>query len=292
LTPSAVARSRKVASGRRRTNKCLAVLAAILEEAVEYGHVERNVAAGKRRRLPAVKPRRTYLDSAAHIAALLDAAGALDRDRETRTRPYRRAMLAVLVFAGLRIDEALSLRWRHIDLAGGRLRVPGTKTDAAARVVSLLPALRDELLALAARRRDTDPSALVFATSTGAKIGASNVRRRLLAPAVELADAALSERDADALPDGLTPHSLRRTCASVLVALGWDPARVMRTLGHTSPQMTLGVYAAAMDWADGEPERLRALVEGQDWAPAGTSAAETTPDAIEVEAAETTEAPH
>jgi hypothetical protein len=26
--------------------------------------------------------------------------------------------------------------------------------------------------------------------------------------------------------------------------------------------MTLGVYAAAMDWADGERERLRALVEG------------------------------
>jgi hypothetical protein len=27
--------------------------------------------------------------------------------------------------------------------------------------------------------------------------------------------------------------------------------------------MTLGVYAAAMDWADGERNRLRALVEGE-----------------------------
>src|SRR5689334_17967137 len=63
-----------------------------------------------------------------------------------------RALMAVLMLAGLRIDEALSLRWWHVDLAGGRLKVPGTKTDAAARVVPLLPLLRDELLAHAARR--------------------------------------------------------------------------------------------------------------------------------------------
>lgn len=36
----------------------------------------------------------------------------------------------------------------------------------------------------------------------------------------------------------------------------------MRQMGHTTPHMTLGVYAAAMDSAVGERERLRALVEG------------------------------
>jgi hypothetical protein len=35
-------------------------------------------------------------------------------------------------------------------------------------------------------------------------------------------------------------------------------------MGHTTPHMTLGVYAAAMDWADGERDRLRALVNGQE----------------------------
>ena len=34
-------------------------------------------------------------------------------------------------------------------------------------------------------------------------------------------------------------------------------------MGHLTPHMTLGVYAAAMDWADGERDRLRALVEGE-----------------------------
>jgi integrase len=52
------------------------------------------------------------------------------------------------------------------------------------------------------------------------------VRKRVLAPAVVLANARLAKRDAEPLPEGLTPHSLRRTCASILVALGWDPARL------------------------------------------------------------------
>jgi hypothetical protein len=144
------------------------------------------------------------------------------------------------------------------------MRVPGTKTAAAERVATVLPLLRDELATYAAGCRDRGLDALVFGTSRGHKQSPTNIRRRVLAPAVELANAALAERDGGELPADLTPHGLRRTCASILVALGWDPARVMRMLGHTSPQMTLGVYAAAMDWSDGEAERLRALVEGHE----------------------------
>jgi integrase len=281
-------RRAKVAEGRLHAtsiNKTLQTLSAILEVELEYGRIATNPAKGKRRRLPAVKPRRTYLDRADHIAALLDAAGALDAEREGRTRPFRRALLALLALGGLRIGEALTLRWGDVHLADGWLRVRGTKTDAAERRVYLLPLLRDELLAHAARRRETDQNALVFPTATGARLGATNVRKRLLAPAVELANAALAKRDVEPLPDGLTPHSLRRTCASILVALGWDPARVMRTLGHTTATFTLSVYARSMDWTDGEPERLRALVEGREWAPAGTNAEATPVASMEVEPA-------
>ena len=45
------------------------------------------------------------------------------------------------------------------------------------------------------------------------------------------------------MPKKLTPHSLRRTFASVLVALGEDPAYVMAQLGHTDASFTLSVYA-------------------------------------------------
>ena len=66
------------------------------------------------------------------------------------------------------------------------------------------------------------------------------------------------------MPADLTPHGLRRTFASLLVALGRDPAVFMDQMDHTTPNLTLSVYAKAMAWRDGERERLRALVEGSD----------------------------
>ena len=242
-------------------NKMLTTLAAILEVAVEYEHIERNPAKGKRRRLRVARPRRTYLDRAEQIDALLTAAGALDA--AGRTAPWRRALLAVLVFAGPRIGEALELRWRDVDLANGRLRIRGTKTDAAERTVELLPILRDELATYAAGRRERGPDERVFTSSRGGRVSESNVRNRALGPAVEKANVVLATRQAEPIPDGLTPHSLRRTFASLLVALGRDPAVVMRQMGHTTPHMTLGVYTQAMDWSDGERAALRALVEGE-----------------------------
>jgi len=51
-------------------NKTLTTLAAILEAAVEYELIDRNPARGRRRRLPAVARRRSWLDCADHISAL------------------------------------------------------------------------------------------------------------------------------------------------------------------------------------------------------------------------------
>jgi len=48
----------------------------------------------------------------------------------------------------------------------------------------------------------------------------------------------------------------------------------MAQLGHTDAAFTLRVYAHAMRRDDGEKERLRALVEGRDWAQLGTTGAE------------------
>lgn len=274
-----LAKVRAGALGSTSINKTLNTLAAILETAVEYELIGRNPARGRRRRLPAARPARSWLDRAEHISALLDAAGQLDRDANAR-RGQRRALLATLVFAGLRIGEALALCWRDVDLAHGTLRVRASKTDAGLRVINVLPVLRDELLAYRART-DAGADALVFGTSTGAQQNPSNVRTRLLAIAVDQANERLAKEGAELLPTRLTPHALRRTFASVLFAIGETPPYVMAQMGHTTANLTLAIYARQMDRRDGEPERLRALVNGADWAPAGTRGENPTGATVE-----------
>jgi integrase len=112
-------------------NRTIGLLAQILDLAVEYGHLPANPARGKRRKLKAARPQRPYLDSASQIVALLEAGGELDREsRADRLHVNRRAQLATLVFAGLRISEFLALRWRDVDLppagsqSGSRRRMP------------------------------------------------------------------------------------------------------------------------------------------------------------------------
>jgi integrase len=249
-------------------NKSLATLSAILETAVEYGWLTRNPAQGRRRRLAAVTPQRSYIDRADHITALLD--GARELDNEARTRKgQRRALLAMLTFAGLRIGEALALTWGDVNIARGTITVRASKTDAGVRTVHIVGVLRDELAAYAANARH-DPKALVFGTSTGAAQGATNVRKRVLAKAIENANELLAAdengqprtEDVDLIPTNLTPHSLRRTFASILFAIGETPPYVMSQMGHTTANLTLGIYARQMNRRDGESDRLRMLVEG------------------------------
>ena len=215
---------------------------------------------GKRRKLKTRQPERSYLDRADQIESLLDAAAELDR--VGRRPKVRRLLLATLIFSGLRLGEALGLRWRDIDLAAGRLRVIDSKTDAGVREVELLPLLREELTTHKAGCHIASGNALVFATGTGGPQNQSNVRNRTLAGSVKLANERREQAGFGSLPQGLTPHSLRRTFISLLLAAGEDPPYVMRQVGHRDPKVTLGVYAQVMFRKDGERERLRALVHG------------------------------
>jgi integrase len=226
--------------------------------AVEYELTDRNPAKGRRRRLAATKPNRPWLDRAEQIIALLDAAGRLDREAQFRPG-QRRALLATLVFAGLRLGEALSLRWQDIDLAAGVIRIRQAKTPTGIRDINLLPILRDELRAYKARHADEHDS-LLFVTGTGQALDPTNVRRRILAPATE---SKLRKKDLPPLPDGLTPHSLRRTFASLLFALGEPPPYVTSQMGHATPSLTLSIYAKEMHRRDGGPAKLRRLAEGR-----------------------------
>ena len=83
-----------------------------------------------------------------------------------------------------------------------------------------------------------------------------------MAPVSRRADELLTARGAQPLPRGVTPHKLRHTFASVLIALGRDPAYVQDQLGHTDPRFTLRVYTHVNKRGPEEHEALRLLVEG------------------------------
>jgi integrase len=242
-------------------NKTIEVLQWILAMAVEYGHLATNPAAGRRRRLKLPPRRPVHLDTAEQIVALLDACGAMDRAPYWRTGD-RRAIIATLIFAGPRAHELCHILWRDVDLANGRIYIGRSKTQAGLREITLLPILRDEVAAHKARAYRCGPDDLVFPTGTGGLRDKDNLRNRILAAAVDRADQLLQERGQIPLPRGVTPHKLRHTFASVLVACGEDPASVMAQLGHTDPKFTLRVYTHVMRRDPGERQRLKVLVHG------------------------------
>jgi hypothetical protein len=154
-----------------------------------------------------------------------------------------------------------------------RLLVGEAKTDAGVREVELLGVLRDELDTYKLRSRVAAQEDLVFTTATGATRDRTNARQRVIVPVVERAEGLLAHRGQPPLPAGATAHKLRHTFASVLVMLGEDAAHVMAQLGHTDPAFTLRIYTHAMRRDEAAKQRLKALVEGRDWAPMGTSTA-------------------
>jgi len=263
--------------GASMINKTITRLGQILEDAVEYELIGRNPAKGKRRRLKAPKNTRTHLDRVDHILALLTAAAALDvRARADRRHIARRAIVATLVFGGLRIDELCGLRWRDVDLASGRIRVGEAKTEAGVRLVDMLPILRDELLAWKARAPRSRASDYVFATETGGRPSKDNLRSRVIRAAIKLANETREAAGDAPLPPGLTPHGLRHTYASILIALGKNPRYVMEQIGHTDPAFTLRLYTHRMQSEPVEEERLRALVDGVEIEPTNTAQASPT----------------
>jgi integrase len=248
----------------RSINRTIDHLQWVLSIAVEYKRfgIAENAAEGKRRRLRESRPAPAYIDSAAQIEALLEAAAELDRDPRYELAE-REAIVGTFVLGGPRAIELGHMLWRDIDLAGSRIFIGRSKTAAGLREIEILPILRDILAAYKAIAYRGDPDALVFPTLTGGRRDADSLRTRVLAAVFERADELLAQRGLVPLPKGLTTHKLRHAFASVLIALGEDPVSVMRQIGHTDPQFTLRVYTHMMSRDPAERARLKALVRGE-----------------------------
>ncbi len=140
----------------------------------------------------------------------------------------------------------------------------------ASASVDLLPALREELSVHKAADALRRGRRLRVPDRERRRQDRNNARRRVVVKSVERANENLTRPGRNPLPEGLTPHSLRRTFISLLLATGAEVPYVMRQVGHTDPKVTLSIYAQVMYRDEGERERLKAVVEGTDWALLGT----------------------
>jgi integrase len=253
-----------------QVNKTLTRLSQILGLAVEYELIPANPAAGKRRRLKAVKPRRAWVEPE-QLPILLESA---ESPKLHLLGGRGRPLLALLAGTGLRISEALALQRRDVNLARGTLSVGEAKTDAGVRVVDLTPALRDELAVWLDRSPFKKPTDLAFPTSNGKPDNRNNVRRRLLVKAIERANKRLAELGMEPIGK-VSPHGLRRTYASLRCAVGDDVAYTAAQLGHEDPTFTLKTYTHAVKRRDrlttAELEQFERAVEWAQWARMGTN---------------------
>jgi integrase len=158
-------------------------------------------------------------------------------------------LILVCMGLGIRQGEALGLRWQEdIDFESRVVRIRGQLQDGALkrtkrpRSVRTIPMPtfvdrslkgqqeRQNLERLLAGDRWTD-TGLVFTSTVGTPLDGKNVTHRFQAI---LKNAGLRHQRF---------HDLRHACASLLLAQGVHPKVVMDILGHTSLEMTMGVYS-------------------------------------------------
>lgn len=176
-----------------------------------------------------------------------------------------------LVLSGPRITELCRLDGPDdIDLAARAVRIPRVKTDAAERVVPMVRTLH-EILLRDRIERGAPTAAPAFPTRNGTRQDPDNVRSRLLPRLRERANELLETRGYRKVGH-LTPHTLRRTFASLLAEVGVPPRRAMYLIGHTDPTLTMLVYQQVMDMGGGGPEALEVCSAARPTRPARSGA--------------------
>jgi integrase/recombinase XerC len=140
------------------------------------------------------------------------------------------AILLLLYGAGLRVAEALSLRAADLPL-GATLRVTGKRSKT--RIVPVVPAVTEAIQDYVRQCPYVlAGDAPLFVGAKGGPLNPDLVRRAVRAARTRLG-----------LPDSLTPHALRHSFATHLLARGADLRALQELLGHASLSSTQ-IYTA------------------------------------------------
>jgi integrase len=168
----------------------------------------------------------------------------------------RRAVLATLGLAGLRVTELCELNKQHINLATASIHVRDSKTAAGIRTVDIRPRLLDELTGYRAALGEAAMESPAFPTGTGGRRTKDNVRARVVVPVLKRGNELRAQRDEPPILAHVTPHTFRRTYITYMLAAGFDVPYVQAQVGHRDPAVTLAVYAQVIRRPD--RDRLRA----------------------------------
>ena len=158
----------------------------------------------------------------AQATDLVDDIGAEHADPRWQARDT--ALFTLLYGAGLRIAEALSLDVGAAGAATG-LRVLGKGSKE--RIVPLLPAVREALAAWLALHPSGTKDAPLFIGARGARLNPAVARKTMR-----------DYRRHAGLPEHASPHALRHSFATHLLAGGADLRSIQELLGHASLSTT------------------------------------------------------
>ncbi len=198
---------------------------------------------GKRRRAPDIL-------SASEVNALWN---------ESATR--ERAIISLEFGNGLRISEAMGLRWADLDLKGGTAsvnrsmvkgKVGNTKTEISAKMVPLHQHQIDDLTAWRAEAPYGNDSDWVFASHL-------NQGRKPYWPDMIRVRHLLSTAERLGIKKKIGWHTFRRTYASLLKANGTDVKVVQELLRHSNISTTMNLYVQA--FSDDAREAQSSVIE-------------------------------
>lgn len=162
------------------------------------------------------------------VMTLAETVAAGAQDGWTGARDF--ALLLLLYGAGLRIGEALALTGAALPL-GVTLRVTGKRGKT--RIVPLLPAVAKAVMDYAELCPfDLDPASSLFRGQRGGALDPGVIRASVR-----------HARRALGLPERTTPHALRHSFATHLLAGGADLRSLQELLGHASLASTQ-IYTA------------------------------------------------
>lgn len=183
---------------------------------------------------PSAERTTKVVPSREQVAAMIDAA----------PTPRARALVVVLAHTGLRIGEALSLRWSDWD-GEGTMRVLDTK-GGRPRAVPVTTRLADELRTWRRAQAEERLASVwwsdedwILSTSIGTRWDEGNARKHVFRPLVN----GDPESGVPGICPGATPHSLRHAAATILLEEGVPMKVVSELLGHSSTKVTAETYS-------------------------------------------------